>query len=131
MNTKRCLISVVAVFAFVALYEWLVHGVLLMGMYEQTADIWRPKGEENMAFIFLSQILFSVMIAFIFTRNYEGKGIGEGVRFGSYMGLLLASIQVGTYCYLPIPLALTLAWVVAEVLKGIGSGVVLSFTYKN
>jgi len=133
MNMKRFLISVLVAFIFVFVYEWMVHGILLKGIYEATSHLWRPEegNAKYMIFLFASQFWFVLMIAFIFTRNYEGKGIKEGLRYGLYMGLLLASIQLGTYCYLPIPITLTLAWMVAAALEGIGIGAVLSLTYKS
>ncbi|MDP3920404.1 MAG: hypothetical protein Q8R76_06330 [Candidatus Omnitrophota bacterium] len=82
-------------------------------------------------FILLSELLFAVMISLIFTLHYEGKGFGEGVRYGLYAGWLVGSIQLGSYCYMPIPLALTLAWVAAEVIKGLGAGVILALTYRK
>ena len=130
MNIKRFIISSIAVFVFVFLFEWLFHGVILKGIYDQTAQLWRPEGEHQMVYLFLSQICFSVIAAFIFTRNYEGKGIGEGFRYGLYVGLVLGSVQLATYCYMPIPLVLTLGWVAAGMLKGLGSGIVSSLVYR-
>ena len=130
MNIKRFIISSIAVFVFVFLFEWLFHGVILKGIYDQTAQLWRPEGEHKMVYLFLGQICFSVIAAFIFTRNYEGKGIGEGLRYGLYVGLVLGSVQLATYCYMPIPLVLTLGWVAAGMLKGLGSGIVSSLVYR-
>jgi len=123
--------AIVAVFAFVFAFEYLFHGILLQGLYEQTASVWRPKEEHSMVFLFLSEILFSAVAVYFFTRNYEAKGIGEGVRFGLLVGLLLGSVEIATYCYLPIPFALTGAWVIAAILKGLGAGVVSSLVYKQ
>jgi len=131
MNKQRYVISLFVVFVFVSLYEFLVHGFLLKGIYTQTAALWRPEGEGNMLFIFASQFGFSAVLAYIFTLNYEGKGIGEVVRFGLYIGMLLGSIVIGTYCYMPIPMVLMLSWVLASLLKGLGSGVILSLVYKR
>ena len=131
MNTKRYVISLLVVFVFVFLYEFLVHWFLLKEIYTQTAQLWRPEEEMNMFFMFMSQLSFSAVIAYIFTLHYEGKGIGEGIRFGLCMGLLLGSIDIATYSYMPIPMVLTLSWVLASLLKGLGSGVVLSLVYKR
>ncbi len=130
MNVKRFIISSIAVFVFVFLFEWLAHGVILKGIYDQTAQLWRPEVEHKMVYLFLSQICFSVIAVFIFTRNYEGKGIGEGLRYGLYVGLVLGSVQLATYSFMPIPLVLMLGWVAAGMLKGLGSGVVSSLVYR-
>ena len=131
MNKKRYVISLFVVFVFVFLYEFLVHWFLLKDIYTQTAQLWRPEEEMNMFFMFMSQFGFSAVIAYIFTLHYEDKGIGEGIRFGLCIGLLLGSIDIATYSYMPIPMVLTLSWVLASLLKGLGSGVILSLVYKR
>jgi hypothetical protein len=133
MNVKRFVMASVAAFVFVFAFEFLLHGILLKNVYEATSNLWRPMGSgtKYMMFMWMSQAGFSAVAAFLFTRHYEAKGIGEGVRFGLYVGLLLASIEVGTYCYLPIPVKLTLAWVVGGLLKGLGTGIAVSLVYKN
>jgi len=131
MNKKRYVISVFVVFIFVFAYEFLVHGFLLKDLYDQTAQLWRPEEEYKMPVMFLSQFGFSAVLAYIFTLHYEGKGIGEGIRFGLYIGMLLGAINIGTYSYMPIPMVLMLGWVLAALLLGLGSGVVLSLVYKR
>ena len=131
MNTKRFMFAFVATFIFVFLFEGLWHGVLMMPLYEATEEVWRPPAESSMAFLTLSQLLYALLISYIFTRNYQAKGLAEGLRFGLLMGLLVGSIQLGTYSYLPIPLTITLLWVLAEVLKGLGAGVLLALTYSE
>jgi len=131
MNTKRFLVSWAAVFAFVFFYEYLLHGQLLVGMYEQTAHLWRSAEDSKMEFIFISQILFAALVTFLFTRNYENKGVKEGLRFGFYLGLLLGVIEIGKYCYMPIPGNLVLSWMVGVIVEGIGAGVVVSLVYRE
>ena len=63
----------------------LVHPVILAGIYEQTASIWRSRDERSQGYFILyllSQFLFAIALTFLFTRNYEGRSIGEGARFG-------------------------------------------------
>src|SRR2546426_6459707 len=45
MNTKRWLLASVAVFVVIGVLEFLVHGVLLSGLYKQTASVWRAGSE--------------------------------------------------------------------------------------
>lgn len=131
MNSKRYLIASVCVFIFVFIFDFIFHGMLLKGMYEATASVWRPEMDHNMIWMLIRQIVFSLVITYIFTMNYEGRGTGEGCRFGFWMGALVGSMQIGTYCYLPIPFMLMVWWVVGSVLTGIGIGLVCSWTYRN
>jgi len=131
MNTRRFALSIVAVFIFVFLFEFLLHGLLLTDLYRQTAQLWRPQEEAKMIFIFLSQFGFAVVATYMFTAHFENRGIGEGLRFGLYVGLLLATIEIGRYCYMPIPGLLATVWVAGALIKGLGSGAVLALTYKR
>ena len=130
-NCKRWAACVVAVFAFVFLFEWVLHGNLLKTIYESTPELWRGHDEHQMWAYILGTAVYALAICCIFTKNFEGKGIGEGLRFGLMMGVLVGSIQIATFCYMPISLTRMLAWVGAEVVKGLGAGVLLSLIYKN
>jgi len=81
--------------------------------------------------LFLSRLWFAIMVVVIFSRNCEGKGVGEGVRYGILIGLLMAAPQLATYCYLPMPLSLTLSWVAGSALKGLGAGIVASLVFRT
>jgi len=131
MNKQRYFISVLATFVFVFLYDFLVHGFLLGDIYKQTAQLWRSEEEYKMHVMLLSEFGFSAVLAYIFTLNYEGKGIGEGIRFGLCVGMLLGAIEIGKYSYMPVPIVLMLSWVLATLLIGLGSGMILSLIYKR
>ena len=79
-----------------------------------------------------SMLAFSAVMTYFYScYSKEDKGINGGVCYGLFAGLLLGSVSLGTYCYMPIPLELTLSWVVSDIVQGVGSGVVLSFLYKG
>jgi hypothetical protein len=133
MNTKRYALAAVAVFAFIFLFEWVWHGILLKDMYQKTMSVWRP--EADMMHFFPLGILIKAAIAliltFIFTRHYEGGGLSEGLRFGTYIGLLLAVMNAGWYPYLPVPAMLAALWAAGGLIMGLGVGAVASLVYKN
>ncbi len=131
MNMTRYLLAVIAVFIAVFVLEYLVHGVLLMGMYQETVHLWRPQEEANMMWMFLSQLAYAAVLVFIYTRHYEARGLGEGVRYGWLIGLLLLTLEIGKYVYMPIPEALWVAWMVAALVKGLVSGSVAGLVYKD
>jgi len=99
----------------------------------KTAHLWRTKAEMNeyCVFAFTNKFLLVLLLAKIFTLNYEAKGIAEGVRFGAYIGVLMALLQFGSYAYMPLPITLALFWVVGAVISGLGLGVIFSLIYKN
>lgn len=131
MNYKRFILTVLVAFIFVFLYEFLIHAVLLMDSYSDLAYLWRAEGEEKMEILFLSQFLFSLFAVFLYTRNHEGKGVTEGLRFGLYLGLIMAVVGLGSYAFMPIPFSLTFAWMLTSFVECLGIGVIASVLYRN
>jgi len=131
MNTKRYLLATLATFVALFAIDFIVHGKLLTDLYQQTAQLWRPQEDYRMPFMLISQLSFTAVFVCLFTRNYEAKGTGEGLRFGFYIGLLFATMNVGMYSYMPIPLTLVGAWIIASIIKGLIMGAVTSLVYKK
>jgi hypothetical protein len=133
LNTTRYLLAALAVFVFTFVFDFVVHGHLLLPLYNETPNLWRtPEDmEANLHWVLISQTLMALVITFLFTRNYEGKGTQEGVRFGLYVGLVLAAPQIGMTAWMPIATTLAFLWAAAAIVYGIGTGVVASLVYKK
>ena len=130
MNMKRFFIAGVCAFIFVFLYEFLVHGFLMMDLYTQTADVWRPAEETNMAILLLSQFLFGMAVAFFYPIvGLDTEDCKKGIPFGIGLGLVMATPQIATYCYLPIPLTISLFWALSEFIKAIVTVLIVSKIY--
>ena len=128
---KCCVLAMIAGFIFVFAFDFLVHGMFLKEAYADTADLWRPEGEYKMPFMLASQLLFVITMTFLFSRNNEGKGLKEGLRFGAFVGLVLASLPLASYSYMPISFCLTACWMGAAFVKSVGTGAVISFFCKT
>ncbi|MCB1721182.1 MAG: hypothetical protein H6860_03145 [Rhodospirillales bacterium] len=133
INIPRFLISTIIGFAFVFGLDFLIHQNLLSDIYQQTMHLWRPMDEmaSFMPYMFGYQALLVIIIGFIYTRNHEGKGITEGLRFGLQIGVLLALLNAAAYIWMPIPKELALAWAGAGLGTGLGLGVIFSLLYKK
>jgi hypothetical protein len=136
MNTKRFVAAIVAAFIFIFAFNWLWHGMLLMDTYKATPDLWRPMDHKSGPTIhclamMLSQFFMAFMLTFIFTRNYENKGTAEGIRYGLYMGLLLAAIDLGKFAYMPVDFPLVTAWMLGSLLTALGTGLIVSWIYRK
>lgn len=89
MNTKSFVSTTIVV--------WIVNSVLatMLNMFILNwDDVPGAKSSEMMGaadfiFIYLGALAFSVFFTLIFIKGYEGKGVGEGVRYGIYVGLLI------------------------------------------
>ncbi len=134
MNEKRWLLASVAVFVVIGVLEFLIHGVLLSGMYKQTASVWRSEAEmQKMMWVFWVGILvFAPFFALIYVKGYEkGKpGLGQGFRYGLYVGAMLCVMNsFGWYVLLPIPLALAFYWFLAILVEFVVAGVAAGLIY--
>ena len=133
MNMKNFVIASIGAFVFVFLYEFLVHGYLMMGMYEQTSAVWRPQQESSMAVMFLSQFLFGAAVAFFYPIVGPDTECKKAIPFGIGLGLVMAMPQIATYSYLPIPITLSLMWALTAFIKALGSTYVVAkiYNWKN
>ena len=130
MNMKRFIIASCGAFIFVFLYEFLVHGFLMAGYYEQTVSVWRPKEESNMLIMLLSQFLFGFAVAFFYPIvGMDTDDCKKGIPFGIGLGLVLAMPQIASYNYLPIPLAISLFWALISFIKAFGCSLIVSKIY--
>lgn len=130
MNTKRLIFAIIGAFIFVVAFEMLWHGFLMKGLYEATASVWRPEEEHEMIYMFASQFLFAAVVAFIYTKIGRHIPCKRGIAFGFFVGLILAMPELGSYCYLPIPMSIALLWMLAGLLKGLGTGMAVAAIYK-
>lgn len=135
MNTKRWLLASVAAFIVIFALEFVINGVLLSDLYKQTASVWRPEAEimGMMWLMSLSYAMSALLFVFVYTKGYEAAkgGIGQGVRYGLYMGLfLVASISLGFYAVLPIPGILAVYWFIGGVFEYMVAGAVVGVIYK-
>jgi hypothetical protein len=131
MNTKKYFLAVGAVFITLFVINSFVHGFFLADEYRATEDLWRSQSERKMLLFLFTQFLFSASFVFIFTRNFENKGIDEGIRYGTYVGLLLATLEFGKYCHMPIGFDLALSWMFAAFFGCAICGAVASIVYKD
>lgn len=136
MNTKRMWYASIAVFLVIFVIEFIVHGVLLDGVYKQTASVWRPQADvEKMMWLFwVGYLIFAPVFVLIYTKGHEaGKtGIGQGLRYGVYMGLLTAiPMNLGWYVVLPIPAALAIYWAIAGMVEMIAAGIAVGLVYRS
>lgn len=131
MNLQRYLLSTVAMFVFVFLYEIWVHGFVFIGMYEATAQVWRDFSvmEANMPLAMGFQLVLSAWTAFIFTQMYKEGGVKNGLLFGLFLGVFAGILMASWYLWLNVPVTFSLIWLVSSIGEGLGSGLILGLVY--
>ncbi len=134
MNNNRCLQASIAAFVVLFALEWVIHGMLLQGVYQQTAAVWRPMAEMQkiMWMMWLGYLIFAPFFTAIFVKGYEKNkpALGQGLRFGVLVGLAFAPMQsLAWYAVLPIPAALAFWWFLAGMVEFIVLGLTVGLIY--
>ncbi len=91
MNVKKWLLSSVIVWIAYFILEWIIHGGILAGLYQQHADLWLSEAQmqSRMWAMILGQLFFAILFCFIYTKGIREGGAAEGLRYGFWLGLLL------------------------------------------
>lgn len=136
MNVKRWLYASAAAFVVLTVLEFVINGVLLVGIYRQTASIWRPEADMvALSWLFwLAYLVMAPVFTLIYSQGYEShkEGMGQGLRFGFYVGLLIAiPMSLIWYAVLPIPSSLAVYWAIAGMVEMIAMGITVGLIYKK
>ena len=133
MNIKRLLLTVVALFAFIFVFEWLFHGVLLKDCYAQTSQPWRPESEMTGHFhwLMLGQAVIALMFAILFAQGFAAGGVAAGVRLGIIVGILRIGLDLITYAVQPLPAKLIVFWAFGGLIEAALAGAIAGAVYKR
>lgn len=133
MNWKKFWIAFVVVYVVYQITNLIVHSVILMGIYDQLSidQVFRSAADMPGGVFWVTAIVFSFFFVFIFAKGYENRGIGEGVRYGLYVGMLFFFVnsfnQFVTYS---IPYSLVWYWILLGIIQSILCGVATAMVYK-
>jgi len=127
----RLPISVLIIFIVWTVLDGLLHQLILRHLYDESASLWRPFGEMNVALIYI--VMFILILTFVATYSLlvRPKSITAGIALGAFIGLALGiSAGFGTYIHMPIPQGLAWRWLIGGWLKGVAAGVILGAVIK-
>jgi len=135
MNVKRWLFASLAVLFVIAALDMVINSVLLTGLYQQTASVWRtPEEMQRMMWLFLlGYLIFAPFFTLIYAKGHEPakSGLGQGLRYGLYMGVLLSALpNLVWYTVLPIPGVLAFYWFLGGMVESIAAGVAAGLIYR-
>lgn len=133
LSNKTYWIGWIVVFVVMQGFGYLVHELGLSETYESLASVFRPKEEmDSMMWMMMVGSAFSLLVfCYIFTLGHEGKGVMEGVRYGTLMGLFFSiPMSVDSYVVYPLTGELAVIWFVTGVIGIIIAGAVFAAIYK-
>jgi len=129
---KKLLTGFVAVYVVMSLTNFVIHQVLLRDTYMTLVQSGMMRGEEAgmMWIYFVTALVVSFFFTLIFSKGYNGTGVGEGIRFGFYAGLMMVTpFAYDSYASLPIPYGLALQWFLYGMIQYLILGVVVSMVF--
>ncbi len=120
---KNLLIGTVVVFIAWMGMDFLFHGNLLNGMYEETASLWRPPAEMKMAVNALAVFISAAMFTAIYVLLVSNKGLATGLLYGLLYGVAVGvGMGFGTFSFMPLPYELALSWFGIAVIESVVAG---------
>lgn len=126
---KKVWLGFVAAFITFEILDLVVNYWILSSTYA-SLQIWRPDMNSKMWIFHLVILIGSFFFAFIFSKGYEGKGIWEGVRYGTYIGIWLSVGKAyATYAMIAIPYSLALQWFIYGLIEYIIAGIMLALVF--
>src|SRR5881394_2638 len=131
MNTKRLILSIVAIFIGVFATDYLIHEVWLKADYQVSASLWRTPQDMQKHFPYLlaGQFIASAMFVLIWAHAAV-VSLPRACAFALCMGLAKESSTFVAYFSQPLPSTIAVKWVVAGIVQALLMGVVLYLTYK-
>ena len=132
-GNKTFWIGWIAVYVVMQIYGYLVHEIGLSDTYKSLASVFRPREEmDSMMWMMMVGGAVSLLVfCLVFTIGREGKGIMEGIRYGTLMGLFFSIPQsVDSYVVYPLTSNLAVAWFATGVVGFMIAGAVLAAIYQ-
>lgn len=128
--SKKFWIGFVVVFILSGILEWVVNMYLLMGIYAQTPNLWRPEGEMKLWLIYLVYLISAFFFTLIWHWAKRWNGLVEGLKYGLCIGCLLG-IPMGysTYATMPVPYSLAFGWFACTLVEFTIYGAALGMIY--
>ena len=130
--SKKLWVGFIAVYVTMCVTMMIIHMGLLSSAYrsEEVMKMMRPESDGTMWIYFVTALIMSFFFTLIFSKGYEGKGIAEGVRYGLYVGLLMATpMAYNSYASYPLPYSLALQWFIYGMIQYIILGVVVAAVF--
>ena len=129
---KKVWIGFIAVYVAMAITNMVIHMGLLNSVYHSEAvmKIMRPESDGKVWIYFVTSAIVSFFFTLIFSKGYEGKGMSEGVRYGLYVGFLMAiPMAYDSYASYPLPYSLALQWFIYGMIQYIILGIVVAAVF--
>jgi len=127
---KKFILPVLIVFFSLCIMDFIVNGIILVGLYKQLVTILRPVSEMSLLLIYAANIVHSFVLVGIYNM-FSNKGPRVGLLFGVLYGLSYGfGIGFGTYTMFPITAHIAIAWIISGIVEFGIAGLILGYLKK-
>lgn len=135
MNRKKYLLAVLAAFVLYSGLGFLIHEAILAPDYEPLIGTVLRTNQgfsDRLPVLYAGNLIFALAFCLVYVKGYEpGKGwLGQGLRFGLLLGLLLAPFALLGYVIFPVEGSLAAKWVVLGYLQVVVTGLGVARVYQ-
>ena len=128
---KKYILSVIAVFIAWSVMDFVLHGKILLDIYESTVDMWRPLEEMKRPLMMLVTLVSSMCFCVIYLFFGE-KNLMNAVRYGFVFGVGTGfGMGFGTYSVQAIPLSLAWGWFLGNLFYTVTAGFIIGAIIKE
>ena len=133
---KKMIMASVVMFVLFLVMDYVLHSILLRGLYAETAHLWRAaEAIGQLAWIIWAvDAAMAFLMIWLFAKGWEADKpwLGQGVRFGLALGLLF-SLPMGfsMYAIMPIPFALGLGWFAGALVEFVIAGIAAAWMFRS
>lgn len=129
--SKRALLAAVLVFLAWNILDFLLHGVLLMGIYTATQDLWRPMEEMKQSVMQVSVAVRAILFCLLYDRFISRRTFCTALSYALIWGLAAGVGMASSYAWMPIPGSLAWGWLAGSVVEGLVAGAILGAVVKQ
>lgn len=129
---KRAIIATIAIFILWQILDFVIHEILLAGLYEETKELWRPMDEMKNWLMALVSLISSAVFVSIFAFYFKEKNLITGVKYGLIFGIGAGvTIGYGSYSFMPIPYSIAFSWFIGTLVEAVLAGLILGLIVKD
>lgn len=129
---KKILLATIAVFVLWAALDFVLHGVLLQKMYEETASLWRPMEEMKNTLMMVVTLIVAGVFCYVYSEFFKKKDTATALKYGLLYGIAGGiSMGYGSYSVMPLPYNIALYWFLGSVIETVAGAYVMSLIIKQ
>lgn len=129
---KKSVFTVVAVFVYWSVLDFLIHGMMLASVYPETAHLWRPMEKMNTGLLSLTGFVAAACFVAMYSVFVRPKSVLTGLAYGCIFGLGTGfSMGYGTYAVMPVPHSLAAVWFLGTLVKTGTAGLLTGWIVKD